>query len=394
MDENQTATVEAGAEAPVSTEGTVSNADLQQEMTGDFFTYDQGFGSYVQNDSAMPPIDKDGNSVTLKTKEDLDAFLAKTGKKQPEAQSAKPAVQQKPPEAISSAFEKDGKPDFTSIDDGVSRFGKITYQGRTLVEPSKTEQPAQPTVKLSASQSIKAEVDKIKKDFTAEWLTPLEEMWAECQKAGAQVGDSTYLAINKRYTELQERLSDTIEAKRDELRDKFDKEKEEASQFETVSKEASRNYSDCANEFFPKSDPGRRKELLDQFLFGVQKDGKLITKGYGADTINLLFDLAHEGKTFSNSTDLTAAYEKWWNKFASSPQNIRHLAQVAFGQYQLQNHSKIRDGYRSQWDLEQQAKLNQSQAPSSTKAGNAGTDENDEGKKAIDAYFAPPKPSM
>jgi hypothetical protein len=394
MDEVNT-TVETGAETPaVSQESPVSDAGLQHEMTGDFFTYDDGFGSFVRNDNAMPPTDKDGNPVNLRTKEDLDAFLAKTGQKKPDAQaqSAKPSVQQKTPEAISSAFEKNGKPDFKSIDDGISRFSKIAYQPRSLMTPSKEVAPAQPAVKLSPRETIKAEVEKIKTDFKTERLAPLEAMWAKCQAGGAQVNDAIYQAINEVYQAWNDKLNEAVEAKREELQEKIDKEKDEGSKYETISKESVRNYSDCANEFFPNSDPASRKTLLDQFLFGIQKDGKLVTKGYGADTINMLFDLAHEGKTFTNQQEVADAYDKWWTKFASVPQNIRQLTRSAFAEYQLQNHGKIRDGYRSQWDLEQQKKLNPSQAPASAKAGNvAGVDE---GQNALDSFFAPPKPSM
>jgi hypothetical protein len=129
--------------------------------------------------------------------------------------------------------------------------------------------------------------------------------------------------------------------------------------------------------------------LLNNFLFGVVKDGKLVTRGYGADAVNMLFDLAHEGKTFSSQEEVVEAYDKWFAKFASVPQNIRNLAKIAYGQYQLQHHKDIRDGYRSQWDLEQQKKFNQSQAPASSKAGNAGVP--DEGQAALDRWLEPPK---
>jgi hypothetical protein len=394
MDEVTTVTTES-TEAPVSTgtEGAAASSDsaLQQEMTGDFFTYDDGMGSFVHNETAMPPTDKDGNPITIKTKEDLDSFLKKSGmaKAAPQAPSAKPVVQQKTPEAISSAFEKDGKPDFKSIEDAMSRFDKVGYQGRSLIAPSKDKQPDQPTVKLAPREAIKAEIGKIETSFRKEHLEPLEALWAKCEAAGAVKGDVTYQAIQEVYSAKHGQLRDMLEEKRDELRDKFDKERDEGAQFETISKEAARNKLDCANEFFPNSEPSKREELLNNFLFGTVKDGKLVTKGYGADTVNMLFDLAHEDKTFMSQQEVVEAYDKWFAKFASVPQNIRNLTKIAYGQYQFQNRTKIRDGYRSQWDLEQQKKLNQSQAPASSKAGNAGVP--DEGQAALDRWLEPPK---
>ena len=381
-----TATIEGGGAADAAT---------QQEMTGDFFTYDPGFGSYVKNDDGMPPTDKAGNPITMKSQEDLDRFLAsqkQTQRTPQQTQNAKTGQSNKP-ESIAAIYEKDGKLDFSAIDESTQRFNKFGYKGRDLLEKSNTTtptQPQQPPQKLSQREMIKGEIEKLKKTYEEDRLKPVQQLWAKMFAEGAKEGDPAHIALSELHNSLAEKMQDMLEEKREELREKYDKEREESERFASVTKEAERNFLDCANEYFPNSDPARRRENLEKLIFGAfDASGKMLHKGYGADTVNMLFDYANEGKVFKSQAELGEAYKTWWSKFTSNPQNVRHLAQIAYGQYQLQNHQKIRDGYRTQWDLEQQKKLNQSQAPASSKAGNA--EEPDAAQSEIDRFFAVPK---
>jgi hypothetical protein len=391
--ENNTTLPEQTEVTPFNDAGLSAESNLQQEMTGDFFTYDDGFGSFVQNDTSMPPVDKSGNPVTLRNKEDLDSFLTKTNqakKPQPQAQSAKQGEQPKPNENIIRAFEKDGKPDFQSIDDAVGRFKNFSYPVQPIIEPPKGQQSTTPKPVLSPRESIKAEIENFKKTYAEDYLTPLQKVWEKCASQGAIPGDATHVALNELYLERSEKLADLIDSKKEELQNKQDELAEEKEKFGDFTKSAVRNFSDTANEFFPNSEPSKRTSLLEQFIFGIQKDGKIVQRGYGVDAIHAFFDQSNSGKKFSSTEELNSAYEKWWTRFSSVPQNIKLIAQLAFGQYQLQNHTAIRDGFRTKWDLEQQQKLNQSQAPASAKAGNAGTI--DQAQLEIDRFMSAPKP--
>jgi hypothetical protein len=330
----------------------------------------------------------------MKTQQDLDSFLA--NQKHPGKPAAQPQTQNakipssKQAEGFGAVYEKDGKLDFSAIDESVQRLNKFAYKGRDLLEKStaKPEQQQQQPQKLSQRESIKAEIEKIKKSFEEDRLKPVQQLWARLYAEGAKEGDQAHVALSELYNSLNSQMQEMLEDKREELREKYDTDREENERAAGLSKDAERNFLDCANEYFPNTDPAKRRATLEKLLFGAyDATGKVISKGYGADTVNMLFDYAHEGKTFKTQQELNDAYNSWWNRFASNPQNIRHLTQLAYGQYQLQNHGKIRDGYRSQWEVEQQKRLNQTQAPSSVKAGNAG--EVDEAQAEIDRLFAP-----
>ena len=89
-------------------------------------------------------------------------------------------------------------------------------------------------------------------------------------------------------------------------------------------------------------------EKVNALLFGVQQpDGKL-ANGYGIETINMLFDMAHEGKQLPKDVnELQKVYEKWWTKFTSNENNLRYVVDRAKDNLQRQLFPSIVDHINS-----------------------------------------------
>jgi hypothetical protein len=379
-----------------------TGASLQEEMTGDFF-FDDGMDAVVNGDG-LPFAKEDGSH--FKSLEEYQQSLNPSQSKQqpatqPPLQKPQPAPAQnnanaktnvgKTPQPVSgfdAYYNKNGL-DLQSMIKDTSKFNAVSYQRTVNPLQQQQPQPQQPEVPVDPVKRDEAVIAEYHESLRTGLLGPLEEVYnsvAQFYKSqGVNVPDEVYNAFNSRYSHLNEQVNKIVNQKDKELIEARHKEDISARDYKVAETNRDRVMADVANEFFPETPNNQRMDRLNKLIFGyTDKSGKII-RGYGADAVDHAFDIAHDGKEFKTDKEWSDAYVKWWTKYASNPNNVKHIAQRAWDRFIANNLNNARDSWRSAWDNEQREKLKHNQqAPGASKPGGGiATDED----AALSSYF-------
>jgi hypothetical protein len=306
-----------------------------------------------------------------------------------------------------SAYHKNNVIDYDSVNKGGETFRKHGYQSKFTpktvdMQNPQGQQQQQPKPEPSRA-SIRAEVEQYKKSLHDAVLAPMLNIYNKrvqmYQAQGLQMPQDEFALYDAEYREKQAELESLANAKFDELSDKFISDREAQITDGEVVRKSIETYTSVSRELLPNLPPDQAKERLDNLIFGYQT-GRTVNghpefvRGYGADFVEHLFDMVHEGKEFSTHDERNAAMEKWWAKYATNPNNVRYVARVAWDNFEATNKPKYRDAMRAQWDEEQRNKNLSKTKPTGSPMAGVGAQDVDDVQKQLDAYFSPPKMNM
>lgn len=382
---DETMVEEAGIDSGVD-----AGVSLQEEMTGDFF-FDDGMDAVV-NGEGLPFAKEDGSH--FKSVEEYQQSLNQP--KQTPTQPPQQKPQSAPAQNNANAKKETSKPqpvsgfdafynknglDLQSMIKDTSKFNSVNYQ--RSVNPLQQEQPQQqqPEVPVDPVKRDEAAVAEYHQSLKSGLLEPLEEIYGLVSQfyksQGSAVPDQIYSAFNSRYTQLNEQVNKLVTQKDKELIESRHKEELSARDYKDAEVNRDRVMADVANEFFPETPANQRMDRMNKLIFGYKDSTGKVIRGYGADAVDHAFDIAHDGKQFKSDKEWSDAYVKWWTKYASNPNNVKHIAQRAWDRFIANNLPKARDSWRTAWDNEQREKLkhNQQSPGASKPGGGIATDE-------------------
>ena len=387
------ATPDAGASA------VDSGAALQATMTGNFF-HDDGVDAVVDHEGNTQ---YDENNNPIRTMEDWDKYKARKGTPgSPRPDATKPEVKPdatakpKPeggataPVKFDSLFDKDGAFDVSAAQGFAEKFNQFKFEKQLTAPANPPAQPAA-TAPIPPVERIRGEVDTYHKALTKSFLDPIRSVYeglsAQYQAAKMAMPPDVFKLFNDRYVEIEKQVGESVKLREDQLKEELHNEELSNVKFETQTRESSKNFFDVANDLLSNVDQAQRSNYLSQLIFGTQDEKGQFVRGYGADLVEHAFDIANAGRQFKTVEEWQNAYNGWWVRYSSNPNNIRFIAQRAMDRYVAQNQTKFRDAYRSAWDKEMQSKSTL-QRPNAGRGGGAPVDA---ATQQLSDYFTPPQ---
>lgn len=353
----------------------VSGGELQQEMASDFF-YDDGSDAVVDS-MGNPQTDSEGN--IYRSLDDFNNSNQGGGKQQQvdnKNQNGENGGQQTQKAGFDAAFMKDGSIDLGKVNETAAKLKGYSYQMRStyrIPEGGMFQQPQQ----VDPKTRIKTSIETYRNELTAQRIEPIKSMWDEIQqealRRGEQIPDYVFNVLDAKYRKAGESLTADIDNRRDELMSEILSEKSTDTEMKAFRQESSKNFRSAANDLIPHVPEAEREEVLSSLVFGHEGEGGKFVNGYGTDIVNALFDSAMDGKTFNSPDQWKTAYNNWWYKFSSKPENVSLIANIAFSRYVVANHESFRDDYRNSWEKELGIKKQNSNQQSRS-AGAAGAD--------------------
>lgn len=390
--------------------GQETEVSVQTEMTGDFFDYDDGLGAVVNQDGE--PYVKDDGKYYSSLDEYKNAQKEQPLQQQPQKpvqtnanakpqQSSSPAQAVKPPVvagSFESLYHKDNSFDINSVLNDAPKFNEFKYQSASMPQLGSTQQPEQPVQPPVDPKTEEANaIKEYRGGLESSILAPLQRTYEGIAnwyiQQGTEIPPAVYQQFNSEYSRLKEAISELVDNKKEELREKRYASETESKQFEKLQADSLNNFDAISTRYFPDKTVDASRDRLSKLVFGYTgADGKFV-RGYGADIVDHLFDMANSGKQYKNHQEWQNAYSKWWTQYASNPKNIEYIAQRSWDRFIAKSLPNIRDSYRSTWENEQREKLKQSQQKPAVSMGSSAV-QTDDVQKQLDSYFTPPKRNL
>lgn len=325
-----------------------SSADLQSKMLSgeDYYFSDDINGYYKPN--GEPLLNSKGDYV--RSKEELDSIIG--------TQTAKtPQIQNPTSNANTNIFEGQFDPQkSTGFFRGLMK-NSTGYRSSLNVQQPKQEIPAQTDASQQPGQSqqqtaeqqkldIVTQVNEYQQNLRQYALSPLTRAAKAMQAAGVWNDDNPEaVALHQEIQDTEKNISDLAGRKQVELIQKYIDENNTAKQTEEENKQMQiaiqRSRFNVAKDFGGENN-------LDWLLVGkeVNNNGKQgFVRGPGADIIEALVDIIHDGKEV---TDLGKAYADVFNKIQKNEQALRIVANAATAIWLANNISKNNDAVRKQ----------------------------------------------
>ena len=335
-----------------NTDSTAQEIALQERQINDEPWFDDGIGAVV-DEYGNPKLDKDGNPFA--SMEDFKkAQSVKPEDKDLQKPAPQPGAPQKPIEAKTGGFEsfysKDKSFDFETLAERIGKSGQTRYSSTLLpkVDASKpvVEQPA------VAPKTEEQELVEFEEAQMKIYIDPIKQLYG---KISALLTPEVDQAFRDAYSERLAEVDKAIRSKQWEITRRMVQSNKETANAESDMKELERasnvSIGKAVVDMLPKEGMGG----FWQLIVG-HNSGKDFIRGPGSDLVDLLFDQAHEGKTFKNADDWNKAYQNWFLKFTSNETNVRNLIKHSLNAFSAGNITKYRDMVRQAVQKEEQGK--------------------------------------